>query len=104
MALSRMNTEQRRALQLLAGSRYGVINENVLVHGHVISRRVLAELVRAGFAVAEHEVMAGNGAVEVVQVRITAMGKKALAVDQRAHRAAGAVGVGVRACRSRYPD
>lgn len=78
MISPRLGVEQRRALQLLASSRYGLLNEEQIVHGHVFSRRVLAELIRAGFAVAEHEVMAGERTVEVVRVRITATGRRAL--------------------------
>jgi hypothetical protein len=77
MISPRLNTEQRRALELLASSRFG-INEEQLVHGHVFSRHVLAELVRAGFAVAERHVMAGDRAIEVVRVRITATGRGAI--------------------------
>jgi hypothetical protein len=59
-------TEQRRTLELLASSRFG-INEELLVHAHVFSRHVLAELVRAGFAIAERHVLAGDRATEVVR-------------------------------------
>jgi hypothetical protein len=69
-----LDAEQRRALELLASSWFGV-DEEQLVHGHVFSRRVLADLVRAGFAVAERHVMAGDRAIEVVRVRITAAGR-----------------------------
>jgi hypothetical protein len=76
MISPRLNTEQRRALELLASSRFG-ISEERLVHGHVFSRHVLAELVRAGFAVAERRVMAGDRAIEV-RVRITTTGRGAI--------------------------
>jgi hypothetical protein len=77
MTSSRIIPEQRRALELLASSRFGV-NEEQLVHGHVFSRRVVAALVRAGFAVTERQAMAGGMAIEVVRVRITATGRSAL--------------------------
>ena len=85
MISPRLNTEQRRALELLARSRFG-IGEEQLVHGHVFGRHVLAELVRAGFAVAERHVMAGARAIEVVRVRITAMGRGRSGGERRAAR------------------
>jgi hypothetical protein len=69
-----LNTEQRRARELLDSSPFG-INEEQPVHGYVLSRHVLAGLVRAGFAVAERRVMAGDRAIEVVRVRIKATGR-----------------------------
>jgi hypothetical protein len=41
MISPRLDTEQHRALELLASSRFG-ISEEQLVHGHVCSRHVLA--------------------------------------------------------------
>jgi hypothetical protein len=76
MITPRLNAEQRRALELLASSRFG-INEERLVHGHVFRRYVLAGHVRAGFVAAERQVMAGDRAIEVVRVRITATGRSA---------------------------
>jgi hypothetical protein len=62
----RMNVEHRCALELL-------------VLGHGPSRRMLAGLVRRGLAAAKHEVMkAGGKAIEVVRVRITAAGRRAV--------------------------
>ncbi len=43
----RPSPEQRRALELLAGSRDGV-NEELLVYGHGFTRRMLAALVVPG--------------------------------------------------------
>ena len=80
MRSPRLSTEQRRALQLLASSRYGVISEEQFIHGHGFSRRVLAELIRAGFATAEQKAMAADRTVEVVRLRITAAGRRALTV------------------------
>jgi hypothetical protein len=46
---------------------------------HVLGRRLLAGLGRCGLAAAEREVvMAGGKAVEVVRMRITAVGRRAL--------------------------
>lgn len=70
--------ERRRALKLLASSHHGV-NAGLLVLVHGFERRVLAELVKAGLAAAGREVvMAGGKSVEVVQVCITAAGRRAI--------------------------
>jgi hypothetical protein len=78
MTSSRLSAERRRALKLLASSRHGV-NTELLIHGHRLSRRVLAGLVRAELVVAKREVMmAGGKAVEMVHIRITAAGRRAI--------------------------
>jgi hypothetical protein len=75
----RLGPEQRRALELLAGSPHGA-TEEMLIHGHGFSRRMLAGLVRAGLATVQRRViMAGDTPVEVGKVRITAEGRRALA-------------------------
>ena len=78
----RVSAEQRRALRLLAGSRHGV-NAALLVHGHGFKRRVLAGLIRRKLTAAEREVaMAGGKTIEVVRIRITAAGRKAVGGDR----------------------
>jgi hypothetical protein len=78
MTVTRLSAEQRRALTLLASSRHGV-NEELLIRGHGFSRGLLSSLVRRGLAAAEHEViMAGGKAIEVVRMRITAAGRRAI--------------------------
>ncbi len=78
MTVTRLSAEQRRALKLLASSGHGA-NEELLVRGHGLSRGVLASLVRRGLAAAEHHVtMAGGNAIEVVRVRITDVGRRAI--------------------------
>jgi hypothetical protein len=78
MTSPRLSPERRRALELLASDRHGV-NADLLVHGHGLSRRVLAGLVRAELLVAKRAVMmAGGKAVEVVKIRITAGGRRAI--------------------------
>ena len=78
MTATRLSTEQRRALALLASSRHGM-SEELLVRGHGFSRGVLASLVRRGLAGSERDVIvAGGGAVEVVRVRITAAGLRGI--------------------------
>ena len=75
----RFSPERRRALELLASSSGGV-NAALLVHIHGFKRHVLAGLVRRKLAAAEREVaMPGGHDVEVVRIRITAAGRKALA-------------------------
>jgi hypothetical protein len=78
MTLPRLTPERRRALKLLASSRHG-LNEELLIYGHGFKRPMLVGLVRAGFAAAEREVVkAGGKAIEVVRIRITAVGRRAL--------------------------
>jgi hypothetical protein len=80
MTVTRLSAEQRRALKLLAASRHGA-KEDLLVRGHGFSRGVLASLVRRGLATAECEtMMAGAKPVEVVRIRITDAGRRALEV------------------------
>jgi hypothetical protein len=52
----RPSPEQRRALELLTGSRDGV-NEELLVYGHGFTRRMLAALVGAGLVTERCEVI-----------------------------------------------
>ena len=74
----RVGAEQRRALALLAGSRDGVKAE-LLIHGHGFKRRVLAGLIRRKLTAAEREVaMAGGRAIDIVRIRITAAGRRAV--------------------------
>ncbi len=74
----RLGPEQRRALELLASSPHGA-TEELLIHGHGLSRRLLVGLVRAGLATVERRVIiAGNTLVEVGKVRITTAGRRAL--------------------------
>jgi hypothetical protein len=72
----RLNVERRQVLQLLASSPDGV-NEELLLLDHGFTRRMLTGLVRAGLA--EREVVkAGGKPIEVVRVRITAVGWRAI--------------------------
>jgi hypothetical protein len=78
MTVIRISREQHRALNLLASSRHGV-NEELLVRGHGLSRGVLSSLTRRRLAATEREVMISGGkAIEVVRLRITAAGRKAI--------------------------
>jgi hypothetical protein len=77
----RLSPERRRALELLASSSRGV-NAALLIHIHGFKRHVLAGLVRRKLTAAEREVVtAGGRAIEVVRIRITGAGRKALAVE-----------------------
>ena len=70
----RITSEQRRALELLASSAHG-IDAEMLVHSHSFSIRMLAGLVHTGLAIVERRVIMP---VEVVRLRITAMGRRAI--------------------------
>jgi hypothetical protein len=74
----RLTIERRRALELLAGIPHGV-NEELLIHGHGFKRQMLVGLVRFGLAPAEREAMMADGKpVEVVRIRITNAGWRAI--------------------------
>jgi hypothetical protein len=74
----RLTPERRRMLKLLARSRHGV-DEELLVHGHGFRRPTIAGLHRIGLAAVEREVMkAGGKTIEIVRVRITEAGRKAI--------------------------
>ena len=69
---------RRRALELLADSRDGVTEANLLAHCFTID--MLANLIRAGLGTAKIERMVvGGRPMEVVRVRITDAGRQALA-------------------------
>jgi hypothetical protein len=65
-------------LELRAASRDGYTEASLLAHGFKIE--MLADLIRAGLATAKIErMMAGKRPIEVVRVRITEPGRRALA-------------------------
>jgi hypothetical protein len=69
----RLSAEQRRALELLAGSPHGA-TEELLAYGHGFSRRMLA-----GLAIVQRRVIvAGVTPVEVGKVMITDAGRLAI--------------------------
>jgi hypothetical protein len=73
-----LNAEQRRALELLASNPRGV-NGEMLVLGHHFTRRMVSGLVSTGLARTQHQVIkAGTKPVEVVRLRITDDGRRAL--------------------------
>jgi hypothetical protein len=77
----RLSPQPRRAielLELLASSPHGA-TEALLVRAHGFSSDMITGLVRDGLATAERETMkAGAKPVEVVRVRITDNGRKAI--------------------------
>jgi hypothetical protein len=78
MTVIRISSAQQRALKLLASSRHGV-NEQMLARSLGFSSGVLSSLVRRRLATRERDVvMVGEKAIEVVRLRITAAGRKAI--------------------------
>jgi hypothetical protein len=74
----RSRTEQRQALEMLAGSPLGV-TEDLLVLAHGFNSDMIAGLVRTGLATARREsIKAGGNSVEIVRIRITDAGRKAI--------------------------
>jgi hypothetical protein len=74
----RPNPDRRRALELLAGSRYGYTKAILRAHGFSID--MMVELVKAGLATTRRERMVADGRqTDVVRVRITDAGRQALA-------------------------
>jgi hypothetical protein len=68
---------QRRALQLLASSPFGVAEVIMLAHG--FTHRMIASLSRAGFATAQGTtVTVSDKAITVGRVKITDAGRRAL--------------------------
>jgi hypothetical protein len=74
----RPNPDRRRALELLAGSRYGYTKAILRAHGFSID--MMTELVKAGLATTRRERMLADGRqTGIVRVRITDAGRQALA-------------------------
>src|SRR5438445_10327312 len=74
----RPNPDRRRALELLAGSRYGYTKAILRAHGFSID--MMIELVKAGLATTKRECMVADGRqTGVMRVRITDAGGHALA-------------------------
>jgi hypothetical protein len=72
-----MTADERRLLELLAGSANGTTDALLLAHGFDVD--LMARLVRERLATATPErVFAGGKPVEVTRVRITDAGRRAL--------------------------
>ena len=73
----RERSERRRAFRLLAGEPEGVIEATMLAHGFRVE--LLVDLCIAGLATATPErTVAGGRRVEVVRMKITEAGRRAL--------------------------
>jgi hypothetical protein len=71
------DTEEKRALQMLAGAPHGCTEGTLRAHG--FSVRPLARIVRAGFAVAKLEtVKAAGRTLSLPRLTITNTGRRAL--------------------------
>jgi hypothetical protein len=70
-----LGAQQRRALQLLAGSPFGAAEATMFLNG--FNRQTLVRLIRAGLATTERENLKG-GRQSIGRVRITEAGRRAL--------------------------
>src|SRR5262245_40907170 len=78
----RPNSDRRRVLELLAGSRYGYTKAILRAHGFSID--MLVELVKAGLATTKRERMVADGRqTDVVRVRITEAGRRSVSLQTR---------------------
>ena len=78
MTVRRLTTEQREALELLASDPQGA-TEQLLAVAHGLESGMIAWLVRSGLATATRGSMkAGGKTVEVVRIRITTAGRRAI--------------------------
>jgi len=81
----RPNPDRRRALELLAGSRYGYTKTILRAHG--FSFDMMVELIKAGLATTKRDRMVADGRqTGVVRVRITEAGRQALARMSKSSR------------------
>jgi hypothetical protein len=69
------DTEEKRALQMLAGAPHGCTEETLRAHGFSVSP--LARM-RAGFAVAKLETVTGGRTLSLPRLTITNTGRRAL--------------------------
>jgi hypothetical protein len=73
----RPNPDRRRALELLAASHHGY--GKAILRAHGFSMDMMVELVKAGLATTKRErIVAGGRQTDVVRVRITDAGRRAL--------------------------
>jgi hypothetical protein len=72
-----LSGEQRRALEILAGSPHGCTEGTLRAHGFTV--RLLAGIVRSGHAVAKPEIVkAGGRTLSMLRLRISDAGRLAL--------------------------
>jgi len=78
MAVTGLSGDQRRALEILAGSPQGCTEGMLRAQGFTV--RLLARIVRAGLAVARPEIVkAGGQTLSMLRLTITDAGRQALA-------------------------
>jgi hypothetical protein len=79
---SALSAEQRRALALLVRLPRGIF-EDLLVVAHDIDRAIIASLVEDNLATAQREVVTapGHATIDVVRIRISDAGRRALDGD-----------------------
>jgi hypothetical protein len=78
MSARGLSAEQCRALRLLAGSPHGCTEAIMLAHG--FTTELLVDLVRDGLATSAPGIMyAGKRPITVTRLRITDIGRQALA-------------------------
>jgi hypothetical protein len=71
------DTEEKRPLQLLAGTPHGCTQKTLRAHG--FRDGLLSRIVRAGFAVAKPEIVkAGGRALSLLRLTITDAGRRAI--------------------------
>jgi hypothetical protein len=74
----RLSPDQCRALELLGSDPQGATDE-LLVFVHGFDSNMIADLVESGLAMARLENMkAGSRAIEVIRIRITTAGRRAI--------------------------
>jgi hypothetical protein len=72
------DAEEKRALQLLAGTPHGYTKKTLRAHG--FRDGLLSRIVRAGLAVAKPEIVKADGrTLSLVRLTITDAGRQALA-------------------------
>jgi hypothetical protein len=72
-----LSKEQRHALALLASIPHG-ITVDLLALAHGFDRTMIAGLVDTGLATAQHEVVSGRATIEVIRIRISDAGRRAI--------------------------
>lgn len=74
-----LNAEQRRALVVLIRNLHGVM-EDLLMLTHGFDRALIAGLVDEGLVTTRREIVtsAGGATIEVVRIRISEVGQRAL--------------------------
>jgi hypothetical protein len=78
MGMTRLNTRQRQALELLASYRHGA-NEELFVFVHRFNHETIAGLVREGLITRKRGRITANGTtMEFIRIRITEAGRDAL--------------------------